>query len=135
MTHSTTAACDYMEGDSEEGRGEEVPGASWEISRQHDPLKAQLRHGSWLPERSLHESFITQESLKTSLKITNASDSRSICFPFFFFKKNPHIFILILGTVVRNNSFKTLGTKSMPALSSHDQVIYLSKMVFVGVLR
>lgn len=64
MTHSTTAACDYMEGDSEEGRGEEVPGASWEISRQYEPFPAQLRHGSWLPERSLHESFITQESLK-----------------------------------------------------------------------
>lgn len=41
----------------------------------------------------------------------------------------------MLETVVRNNSFKTLGTRRKPALSSHDQVIYSSEMVFVGVLR
>lgn len=59
-TRFTLEPCDYMQGDRQESGGY-VPGASWEISQQHKCIRAQLSHGSWLPEPALHERFIIGE--------------------------------------------------------------------------
>lgn len=61
MTRCTLEPCDYMLGDRQESGGD-VPGASWEISQQHKCIRAQVSHGSWLPEPALRESVITGES-------------------------------------------------------------------------